>query len=407
MRPVLPDVRRPARLLSASLLVSWIGAQVSAALGGVVVLRLTGRLDWVGLPFFVVALASAAAAYPAGHLMDRVGRVPVLVGGHVLAAVGFLGCTIGIVLGSIQWFFVGLIVGAVGAGATYLTRLAAADLYPAAKRGRGLALVVWSASVGAVLGTPLIALTERLAPSDGLPYYAYAFGTIPVLSLVAAVFVAFIRPDPRAIAVEIQANEPTSAARAGVAKLQLRPFIVAGLVLALAQGAMICVMSIAGPSLDHAEHSATLIGLTLSAHVVGMFFFSPWIGMLADRWGRRPVLFASGALLLLGTAMVAMVPLGILFSVALFLIGVGWSFAFIGATAVIADVVPALRRGRATGVVDVASASSGAMGALAGGWALSAGGLAGVGSIAAALAIALTLAAAFLAVPRLRARAPA
>jgi MFS family permease len=170
---------------------------------------------------------------------------------------------------------------------------------------------------------------------------------------------------------------------------------------------MVCVMSIAGPSLDHAGHSATLIGLTLSAHVVGMFFFSPWIGVLADRWGRRPVLLASALLLVGGTSMVALLPLGVLFSFALFVIGVGWSFAFIGATAVIADAVPPLRRGRATGLVDFASASSGALGALGGGWALSSGGLGAVGIIGASLAVALALAAAGLSPAGLGARSTA
>ena len=369
---------------------------MSAALGGVVVLRLTGRLDWVGLPFFIVAIASAAAAYPAGHLMDRVGRVPVLAGGHILAAFGFLGCTYGIVLGSVQVFFVGLFVGATGAGATYLTRLAAADLYPPAQRGRGVALVVWSASLGAVLGTPLIAAAERVGPSVGLPYYALAYGAIPVLSLTAAVCVAVIRPDPRAIALELQAAEPPVEGPRRPKGFARRPFLLAGLALAMAQAAMICVMSIAGPSLDHAHRSATLIGLTLSAHVVGMFFFAPWIGLLADRWGRQRVLLSSGALLLAGAALVALGPLDIVFSLALFVIGVGWSFAFIGATAIIADVVPVLGRGRATGLVDVASATSGALAALAGAWALDAGGLVRVGIIASVLTLGIWVAAVFL-----------
>lgn len=381
------EVRPIARRLGASLLLSWAGVQVSGALGSVVVLHLTGSLRWVGLPFVMTSLGSAAAAYPAGRLMDRVGRVPVLVVGHLLAAVGYTVGVLAIRLGSLPLFLGSILLGALGAGAVYLTRLAAADLYPARERGRGLALVVFSASLGALLGIPLLLLAERIAPGLGLPYYAVAWAVVPVVSLGAAAVVATIHPDPRHVALELQAARPDAVAAKGPAEAQVRTVVLAGLALVFAQAAMTCVMSVAGASLEHAGRPPEAIGLTMTAHLVGMFFFSPWIGRFADRRGRRASLALSALLLLAGASGAGFLPAKDFLAPALLVVGVGWSFAFIGATAAIADATPALRRGRVTGLVDVGSALTGSLGALAAGGALAVGGLKAVGLVAAGLAL--------------------
>jgi len=379
------DVGPIARRLTASLAISWAGVQISGALGSVIVVHLSGDLRLAGLPFVIVNLGSALAAYPSGHLMDRVGRVPVLVVGHVVAASGFVVGSYAILQQRLDLFLVGLAIASFGAGATYLTRLAAADLYPAAQRARGLSIVVFGASVGAVLGTPLVALANWLGPRWGQPYYLIAWAMVPILSLASALVVSRIRPDPREVGMVIHAREARPGATGGTRRVDWTLVILAAAALSLAQGAMACVMSVAGASLEHAGHSANLIGATMTAHLLGMFAFSPLVGWLADRRGRGFVLGMSALLLLAGTGAVAVLGTGPLFA-SLFLVGVGWSFAFIGASAVAADAAGPLHRGRVTAIVDTSTAIVASAGALAAGLALAKGGLFTVGVVALALA---------------------
>lgn len=386
----MPDsVRRTVRLLAASAAVSWIGVQISGALSSVIVLYLTNDLRLVGIPFFLFYLGSALAAYPAGHFMDRLGRLPVLVGGHLLAALGFLLGALAIYRESLALFLFGITVSSLGAGATYLTRLAAADLYPPARRGRGLALVVFANSLGALLGFPLIAAAEVVAIHLHTTYLFLAWSLGPFLSCAAALLVAAIRTDPRDVARQLQAQAPTPTTSTGNGAVAWRPLLVAGVALLLAQAAMGAVMSVAGASLQHTGHSATLISFTMTAHIVGMFLFAPVIGQLADRWGRRPLLVVSSLLLVAATGSVILLPLGPVFTLSLLLVGVGWSFAFIGTTTIVADVTRAGMRGRATGLIDLGAALAAALAALAAGWALGAGGLPGVGGLALALSVAI------------------
>jgi MFS family permease len=401
---VATDVRPIARRLTASLAVSWAGVQISGALGSVVVVALSGDLRLAGLPYVIVNLGAALAAYPSGHLMDRHGRVPVLLVGHLLAAAGFVVGSWAILIGSLPWFLAGLGIASFGAGATYLTRLAAADLYPAAQRGRGLAVVVLGASVGAILGTPLIALAGRLAPLLDRPDYLIAWAMVPLLSVASALIVSRIRPDPRLVAMEVHAAEPAPPIGSSPRRVSWRLVVLAAAALSLAQGAMACVMSVTGVSLEHAGHHG-LIGATMTTHLLGMFAFSPVVGWLADRQGRGLVLGLSAVLLLAGAGGVVVLPAAVLI-VPLFLVGLGWSFAFIGASAAAADAAGPLRRGRVTALVDVSTALCASASALAAGWALANGGLPMVGVVALALAGGVALAAGLLWMSRPPAPAP-
>lgn len=395
-----PDTRRAARLLGLSWAVSWAGVPISGAFGSVIVLEMTDDLLLSGVPFFLLYVGSLIAAYPSGHLMDRLGRKPVLIGGHLLAAFGFAVGTLAIILQNLWLFFAAQLVASMGASATYLTRLAAADLFPTSQRARGLGRLVFYLVFGAIAGVPLVRLAQALQQRVGESYLVIAWALVPVLSLVAAYLVSRVHPDPKEIAAQVQALEPEAAESPGApTTLPWRTLITAGATLLFAQAAMAATMSVAGAALQHTGHSPDYIVFTLTIHIVAMFAFSPWIGILGDRWGRRPLLYLSAAYLVASTLLIRLVPLGDALLVALIAIGIGWSFAFLGSTAIIVDVARVAHRGRITGVVDLATAVVGAIASLLAGWAVDGGGIPSVGGLALFFALGV-LVAAFLAPPR-------
>ena len=128
-------------------------------------------------------------------------------------------------------------------------------------------------------------------------------------------------------------------------------------------------MSLAPVHLHAGGASLTLIGLTISLHIAGMYALSPVAGWLADTRGRRAGLWTGYALL--GTAALLTAGAGhsaAVVTVGLIVLGLGWSFTTIAASAQIADAVAVPDRPRVQGTADLCMSLSGAVG----------GGLAGV-----------------------------
>jgi MFS family permease len=133
---------------------------------------------------------------------------------------------------------------------------------------------------------------------------------------------------------------------------------------------MIGVMVMTPLHMEHGGAELEVIGVVLSVHVLGMFAFAPLVGMLADRLGRERVLAGGGGILVLALLLCAWAPEGAHWQIfaGLFLLGVGWSFAMVAASTMIADHAPLDARtdvqGAADLVMGVTAAGAGAVAGL-------------------------------------------
>jgi MFS family permease len=193
-----------------------------------------------------------------------------------------------------------------------------------------------------------------------------------------------VRPDPREIARHLDrfypgyvSQEATDTPGAGPAPapppeslwdwLRFDKTRVAFVASAAAQGAMAVMMAITPLSLAHHGHSLAAISVSVALHVVGMYGFSLPVGRLSDRFGHRTTMLAGTAVCAVGAVLVPVSPDYWVATLGIFLVGLGWSFVTVSATAQIADVVPAQARGRAVGAGDtLAGAASIACPLLAG-----------------------------------------
>jgi MFS family permease len=126
---------------------------------------------------------------------------------------------------------------------------------------------------------------------------------------------------------------------------------------------MVALMSMTPVHLVHSGATLSVVGLTLSLHVAGMFALSPVFGVLADRLGRIPtivggqlLLFASAVITALGSHQTTTVMLG------LSLLGLGWSASTVAGSALLNDAAPADRRLSLQGRSDLAMNLAGAVG---------------------------------------------
>ena len=389
--PPLPIARNTA-LLSSSLAMNSATLQLSAAVASLTLVRVLDIEGLLGLGPAIVLAAGALAALPAGLLMDRMGRVPILAAGF---GCGIAGCLLA-ALGSAQGWAVAVLAGLVLVGTAsatgLLARTAAADMYPAERRARGIALVLFGSVFGAILGPAVFSplLTGHDLDGDALATLWVAASGFMIVGLA---IVLTVRPDPKRIA-ELRAQsgagdesetelepEPaaiTSPATTPIRELLRRPGVIPALVAAQASFAvMVAVMTLTGAVIvDHHHHAADTVFPVIGAHVIGMFGLIIVVGDIVDSVGRTRAL--AGGLMLMAASTISLLWItGVAASMAaLFGLGLGWNFSFVAATAVLSDMTDASERGKLLGFNDLLAGLTGAGLALLGGLALTALGVA-------------------------------
>ncbi|CAA9502491.1 MAG: hypothetical protein AVDCRST_MAG67-2048 [uncultured Solirubrobacteraceae bacterium] len=394
--PSLP-IRRNTALLSGSLAMNSATLQLAAAVASLTLVRVLDIEGLLGLGPAITLGAGALAALPAGLLMDRFGRVPVLAGGF---AAGACGCALA-ALGSAQGWAPAVLAGLVLVGSSsatgLLARTAAGDMYPAQRRARGIALVLFGSVFGAILGPAVFSplLAGRELDGDALSTLWLAAGAFMLAGLA---IVLTVRPDPKRIAELLATHAadtgaPAIRAATPLRELVRRPGVVPALVAAQASFAvMVAVMTLTGAVVvDHHHHAASNVFPIIGAHVIGMFGLIIVVGDLVDRIGRTPAL--AGGLLLMGASTISLLWLTSVAAsaVALFGLGLGWNFSFVAATAVLSDSAASHERGKLLGFNDLLAGATGAGLALLGGLALTALGVAALAIGGAALVAAPAL----------------
>jgi MFS family permease len=361
-------VRRNTILLAATLTSLSGMVQLAVAVATVTLVLVTGIEGILGLGPAIFLTAGALAALPAGRLMDRYGRVPVLAGGCLAGILGCLTTALGCALDSAPVVVTGFALVGIAQGTILLARAAAADMYPPERRARGISYVLFGALFGAALGPlvfrPLFAGKELDTDALVIPWIAAAGIMVIGLALVLCV-----RPDPRTIAQQLHYDAGgTDEPAAPLSEIVRRPGVLTALVAAIASFAgMVSVMNLTGYLvIDHGHHQADVFTV-ISLHIVGMYALVLVIGQLVDKIGRRPGQVAGLGLMALSTLGLAWFQSVGWMSVSLFLLGLGWNISYVAAVTELADRALPAERGKLIGLTDQLSSFTGAALVLVGG----------------------------------------
>ena len=129
-------------------------------------------------------------------------------------------------------------------------------------------------------------------------------------------------------------------------------FILAVATGVVSYGLMAFVMTAAPVAMVNAGHSVNSAALGIQWHLLAMFAPSFFTGRLMGRFGKERVA-AVGMVLIAVSAAVALSGMAVAnFWLSLMIMGVGWNFSFIGATAMVTDCHTAEERGKAQGAND-------------------------------------------------------
>jgi MFS family permease len=367
--------RHTIRTLVVVQAVGAVGITIGIATASLLARDISGSESQAGFAQTAQVLGTAFAAYLLARLMSHRGRRIGLVAGYLLGAAGAVLAVVAGVVGSMVLLLVGALLLGSTSAANNSARYAATDLAEDAHKGRALSTVVWATTIGAVLGPNLTGPAGALADLLGIPVLTGPFALGAIGMVVAAVVVGVrLRPDPLLLAREVAgvAESPptgTAWARAIVAGRERPVLFFATLGMACAHAAMVGVMIMTPLHMEHGHAELEVIGLVISLHVLGMFAFSPVVGLLADRYGRPTTLVTGAGLLLAAMVLCARSPEGSSWQifVGLFLLGLGWSFATVSASTLIAQHAPLEARTDVQGATDlVMGLTAAAAGGLAG-----------------------------------------
>ncbi|HEY8168326.1 MAG TPA: MFS transporter [Candidatus Limnocylindrales bacterium] len=357
-------IRRNTITLAAALAIAWTVIQLQSAVTTITTELLTGQTAQAGVASALFLVTLGLVAIPAGRLMDRVGRGPVIAAGFALAAVASGGLFVAVSTVSLGLFLTAMAALGIGLGAATLARVGAADMAPPARRGTVIGRVLVGAAIGAILGpivfAPLLAGETADVASLSAPWILAA-----LIATVGAAVVLSIRHDPLAIARQLATNshdegDPTvpsaTAPRRPLSLILRQPGIPAAFgAVIVAQGVMAIAMSVVGLEMHHHGQDLGAISVALAVHIVGMFGLSPVNGIVVDRYGRQISLVvgllicAGGAVgLAVGATLVTVLP-------AIFFVGVGWNLAFLAGNARIADATAPQERAASLGALDMAT----------------------------------------------------
>ena len=343
--------RRTVAVLSLGQILGGVAFGATISLGAVLAAEISGDEAFSGLATAAVTLGTAAFAAPL-----------VALAGVALVVVGAAASLFPLLL------FAFALIGA-GQASNLQSRFAATDLATAASRGRDLSIVVWATTIGAVLGPNLVGPGEALGALMGMPALTgpYLF-TVAGQGLAILLYLIALRPDPLLTAQAAVAADRSGATRpiAGTDRPRVARYAI--VVVAAAHGVMVSVMAMTPVHLLHHGATLTIVGVTISLHIAGMYALAPVFGILADRWGRMPTILLGQALL---AASLVLAFLGqdstVAVTFALVLLGLGWSAATVAGAALLTEASDEARRTRRQGLSDTVMSLVGAGGAIAAG----------------------------------------
>lgn len=336
---------RNIAVLTVAQALGGASAPIIMSLGGLVGQQLASDPAWITLPVSLFGLGLAIGTLPAAFVMKRWGRR----NGYVL------GASIGIVSGLIAAFGIYILSFAIFCAGTFLAgfysayvqsyRFAAADAAEGDRKAKAISWVMVGGLAGAIIGPQLVIWTR-----DALAIaYVGSFLSQALVPVIAIPVLLMLRTPPA-----VESDNQQEGGRT-LAQILLMPrYMLAVATGIVSYGVMAFVMTAAPIAIVKHGHGIDDAALGIQWHLLAMFGPSFATGRLMARFGKERVA-AVGLLLLAASGIVALAGLEIAnFWGSLALLGIGWNFSFIGATAMVTDCHSPAERSKAQGANDFA-----------------------------------------------------
>ncbi|MEJ1297698.1 MAG: MFS transporter [Candidatus Sedimenticola sp. (ex Thyasira tokunagai)] len=301
------------------------GLQVTAA--GLIGLALSADNSLATLPLALQFISGMITTPFASLLMGKIGRRAGFMLGTAIGVTGAITAYYAITQNSFELFCMGTsLLGAFTGFGNYY-RFAAVDSVHISFRSRAISWVMAGGVVAAFIGPNLAAATQHSITAHPFAASYLAIAVIHLFTMMLLIGLDIPKVDQH----QHHGGRP-------LREIALQPSYLTALIAgALGFGIMALVMTATPLSMNHHHHSFPNTSFVIQWHVFAMFAPSFFTGHLIRRFGLIPlmvvgVIFDLGcvALNLLGTSLWH-------YWSALFMLGIGWNFLFVGATTMLTE----------------------------------------------------------------------
>lgn len=326
-----------------------LGAQMPMlfVIGGLAGQSLAWNICLATLPISFIVFGSMITAPWLSPLMQRRGRRFGFVLGAIAGAAGALIAAYGLYIASFGVMLLGSLITGVYMSAQGFYRFAATDTASEAFRPKAISYVMAGGLFSAVFGPQLNKLVQDAYVIPFLGTYL-AVAALNIFGMILFYWLDLPKGSKSEPVVE---NAPTPRSRR---ELLRDPRIVVAIICALvAYSLMNLVMTSTPLAVVGCGFTKNNANDIVSLHVVAMFLPSFFTGHLINRFGVEKII-ATGLVILLGAGLVALSGVTLTnFFIALFLLGLGWNFGFIGATSMLTAAHAPHERGAVQGMNDM------------------------------------------------------
>mgnify|MGYP001157013426 FL=1 len=337
-------VRRNFTVLTAAQALGGSSAPIVMSLGGLVGQQLADNPAWVTLPVSLFGLGLAIGTLPAAFVMRAWGRRGGYLFGALFGVAAGLIAALGIFATSFLLFCVGCFTAGLYGSYVQSYRFAAADAAEGALKARAISEVMVGGLIAAVIGPQLVIWTRDSFPSTPYVGSFLSQAALPLLSIPILLMLRTLKSASQS-ALE-------SSGRSLMEILLMPRYMLAVAAGVVSYGLMAFVMTASPIAMVNTGHSVDSAALGIQWHLLAMFAPSFVTGRLMTRFGKERVT-AAGMLLIAVSAVVALAGLELInFWGSLAIMGIGWNFSFIGATAMVTDCHTPGERAKAQGAND-------------------------------------------------------
>jgi MFS family permease len=314
-----------ARLAFAQAL-SGANSTVVYATGAIIGNMLSPRSELATLPISLFVVGMAASTLPVGSLTRRFGRHAAFLAGNLCGVLVGLLAAAALVVNSFALYCIAMLFGGAYAAVVLTFRFAAAECVPPAQKSRALSIVMAGGVAAGVVGPQLVSATMNLWSPHA---YAVTYIAAAAVAIVSALVLRGVRFEREVAVKSARSGRP---AHEILRRPQLLIAMLCGVVSYMTMNFM---MTSAPLAMELCGIPRLYANYGIEMHVIAMYAPSFITGRLIERFGALTIVMTGLGL----TALAAVVGIGgesaQHFWGALVLLGLGWNFGFLGASAMV------------------------------------------------------------------------
>ncbi len=324
---------------------AFLGAQMPMVfvISGLVGQSLASNICWATVPISMIVFGSMTTAPWLSPFMQKYGRKAGFLMGVLGGATGAAISAYALYIQSFGVFLIGSYCFGIYMSAHGFYRFAATDTASEEYRPKAISYVMAGGLLAAIIGPQLVKLT---ADSNVIPFIGTYFAIFTLNALGSFLILFLDIPKP---------PKPVVGSTSGRSRMELlkTPRIAVAIICAMVTYSLMNLVMTSTPlAVVGCGFGKDIAADVVMMHVLGMYIPSFFTGHLISRYGAEKIV-ALGMVVLAAAGIVDLAGITLTnFFGGLILLGIGWNFGFIGATAMLAGSHTPEERGRVQGMND-------------------------------------------------------